>query len=268
MVVDVHQFPELLWQKGRELYRDMPWRRYTRPYYILVSELMLQQTQVARVVPKFEQFIARFPDEETLANASLADVLVSWQGLGYNRRARFLWQAAQMVVREYDGQFPHDMQGLLRLPGVGNNTAGAIMAYAYNQPSIFIETNIRTVYIHHFFADIDTVTDAEITEKLIATLDHEHPREFYWALMDYGAHLKSQGIKTNNRSKHYKRQSKLEGSVRQVRGRIVTLLTEHGSLTDEELRHLLVADERYRPALAGLVKDEIISVVNDRITIE
>ena len=268
MVVDVHQFPEFLWQKGRELYRDMPWRRDTRPYYILVSELMLQQTQVARVVPKFEQFIARFPDEETLANASLADVLTQWQGLGYNRRAKFLHTAARAVVQGYDSRFPLAEQELLSLPGVGNNTAGAIMAYAHNQPSIFIETNIRTVYIHHFFADALAVTDAQITEKLAATLDHEHPREFYWALMDYGAHLKSQGVKTNSRSKHYKKQPKLEGSVRQVRGHIITLLTEHGSLTDEELRHLLAADERYRPALAGLLKDEIISVTHDRIAIE
>ncbi len=245
----------------------MPWRQDTRPYYILVSELMLQQTQVARVVPKFERFIAQFPDETTLADASLAEVLVQWQGLGYNRRAKFLWQAAQMVVREYSGQFPRDIQGLLSLPGVGKNTAGAIMAYAHNQPSIFIETNIRTVYIHHFFQDATTVTDTEIAKKLQATLDCENPRTFYWALMDYGAYLKSQGIKTNSRSQQYKKQSKLEGSIRQVRGQIVKALAEHTQLSQRDLRRLLEADDRFDIAMQGLIRDGIICVEHDEATL-
>lgn len=254
------QFQELIWQKGRELYRSMPWREDTRGYYVLVSELMLQQTQVTRVAPKFEQFIARFPDEQALAKASLADVLALWQGLGYNRRARFLQQAAQMIVRDYAGAFPDTKQALHMLPGVGKNTAGAVLAYTFNQPALFIETNVRTVYIHHLFADRDEVTDQEILASLDATMDREHPREWYWALMDYGTHLKSQGVKTNARSKQYKKQSRLEGSVRQVRGQIIKLLTEQGNMTDVALRQLLNADARYEPALQGLVRDGLVLV--------
>ena len=191
--MEVEEFQRLLRQQGEELYRDMPWRQDTRPYYVLVSELMLQQTQVDRVIPKFEAFIKRFPSEKELAKAPLAEVLKQWQGLGYNRRAKFLHEAAKQIVEL--GEFPHDEAGLLALPGVGKNTAGAIRAYAYNQPAVFIETNVRAVYIHHFFADSDTVDDKDIRELLEETVDREYPRDFYWALMDYGTRLKKQGIK-------------------------------------------------------------------------
>ena len=254
------QFQELIWQQAKQLHRDMPWRRDTRPYYVLVSELMLQQTQVPRVVPKFEQFIGVFPSEAALAQASLAEVLKLWQGLGYNRRSKFLHEAARMIVSEYDGVFPSDEANLLRLPGVGKNTAGAIRAYAFNQPSIFVETNIRTVYIHHFFADNNAVTDKEIIHQLEATLDREHPREFYWALMDYGTFLKAQGVKTSSQSAHYKKQSKLEGSLRQMRGRIIAALSSQTEFSDEALRTAVAADARYEPALAGLVKDDLVSI--------
>lgn len=265
--MEVEQFQQFLLEKGHELYRDMPWRRDTRAYYVLVSELMLQQTQVSRVIPKFEQFIEAFPGIATLAAAPLADVLTLWQGLGYNRRAKFLLHAAQMILHELAGQFPNTLESLLALPGVGKNTAGAILAYAYNQPSIFIETNIRTVYIHHFFGDTDMVDDTEIQNLLQLTLDHEHPREFYWALMDYGTHLKSQGLKAATRSAHYKKQSPLEGSVRQVRGQIIKAITRSSPLTDAELRALIAADERYEPAFQGLVKDGIISVEHGVVAI-
>ena len=259
------EFQEVIRRHGTHLYRDMPWRRDTRPYYVLVSELMLQQTQVARVIPKFEQFIRTFPDIPALAKAPLAEVLKLWQGLGYNRRAKFLHQAARLAVDEYDGEIPSDELNLLRLPGVGKNTAGAIRAYAYNQPSIFIETNIRTVYTYHFFVDDSKVADQEIISKLEATLDRKHPREFYWALMDYGAHLKSEGVKTNHRSVGYKKQSRLEGSLRQMRGRIIAALTAGGDLTDQALRVAVQADARYEQALVGLEKDGLVVVMQDSI---
>lgn len=259
------QFQGLLWQKGRELYRDMPWRTDTRPYYILVSELMLQQTQVTRVIPKFNEFIARFPDEKALTKTSLADVLQLWQGLGYNRRAKFLHDAAAMIAHSYDGIFPNTQSELQKLPGVGKNTAGAIVAYAFNEPSLFVETNIRTVYIYHFFPDADTVSDAEIITKLEETIDREHPREFYWALMDYGAHLKSLGVKSSARSKHYIKQSPLEGSVRQVRGQIIAVLSRGRALTETELQKEVSADSRYERAYRGLVKDELIVVSEGRV---
>jgi A/G-specific adenine glycosylase len=251
-------FNEIIWQKGRELYRDMPWRSDTRPYYVLVSELMLQQTQVDRVIPKFNAFIATFPDEKSLAAASLADVLVLWQGLGYNRRAKYLHDTAKMITIEYDGIFPTTYAQLLKLSGVGPNTAGAIMTYAYNQPTVFIETNVRTVYFEHFFADQDSVTDAELRGVVEKTLDREHPREFYWALMDYGSWLKKQGAGRLKQSKHYKKQSALKGSVREIRGQIVQRLTS-GDVSLMDLQCSVTYDERFDGALAGLVRDGLVT---------
>lgn len=250
-------FQELIWQKARELYRAMPWREDTRPYYVLVSELMLQQTQVERVIPKFEAFIAAFPDEMALASTNLDEVLRLWQGLGYNRRAKYLHDAAKMIVSEFSGKFPDTYDDLVRLPGVGKNTAGAILAYSYNQPVTFIETNIRTVFLHHFFADNFAIDDKQILEKLTETIDHEHPREFYWSLMDYGSWLKRQGIKNISQSRHYKKQTPLKGSVREVRGQIVKTLSER-TMTATQLSRAVQADERFDVALAGLIRDGLV----------
>lgn len=239
----------------------MPWRQDTRPYYVLVSELMLQQTQVDRVIPKFESFIKRFPSEKELAGAPLAEVLKQWQGLGYNRRAKFLHEAAKQIVKL--GAFPADVSGLVALPGVGKNTAGAILAYAYNKPSIFIETNVRAVYIHHFFADSDDVDDKDISLLVEETLDHEHPREFYWAVMDYGVYLKKQGVRPS-RSKHYVKQSPLKGSVREVRGQIIAILSESDT-TMQQLEARYEGDERFEPALNGLVADGLVIVADNDI---
>lgn len=252
------EFQELIWQKSRELYRDMPWRQDTRPYYVLVSELMLQQTQVDRVIPKFLAFIAAFPNETSLANASLADVLKLWQGLGYNRRAKFLHESTKMIVNKFGGQFPQTKEELMTLPGVGPNTAGAILAYSFNQSTVFIETNIRSVYIHHFFEDGEKVSDAQLRELVEQTMDQEHPREFYQALMDYGSELKRQGHGRLAQSKHYKKQSKLQGSVREVRGQIIKLLST-GDLTQIAMTEELHVDERFDQALQGLQKDGLVT---------
>lgn len=245
-------------QYGEELYRNMPWREDTRAYYVLVSELMLQQTQVPRVVPKFEAFIERFPDERTLAKASLADVLRMWQGLGYNRRAKFLHEAAKMIVEEFGGVFPQNQADILRLPGVGKNTAAAIRAYVFNLPSIFVETNVRTVYIHHFFADNFAVDDKQIIELLETTIDRNNPRQFYQNLMDYGSWLKSQGVRNISQSRHYKKQSPLKGSVREVRGKIIRLLAQ-ADMSEAQLRSSCIIDERFSPALASLIRDGLVT---------
>jgi A/G-specific adenine glycosylase len=255
------EFQNVVWQKGRQLHRDMPWRDDTRPYYILVSELMLQQTQVDRVIPKFNAFIQAFPDEKALAAAPLAEVLKLWSGLGYNRRAKFLHDAAKKIVSDFGGVFPDNKPDLLTLPGVGQGTAGAIMTYAFNQPAAFIETNVRTVYFHHFFMDDASVADSQLLPIIQATIDHEHPREFYWALMDYGSWLKRSGIGRLDQSKHYKKQSPLRGSVREVRGQIVRYLTKHDA-TLATLRHDLAADERFGPALQGLLDDGLVTQTN------
>lgn len=241
-------------KKGSELWRDMPWRENTRPYYVLVSELMLQQTQVSRVMPKFNEFVTKFPDEKTLAEATLANVLKVWQGLGYNRRAKFLHESAKRIVNDFGGAFPKNENDILSLPGVGKNTAGAIMAYAFNKPSIFVETNIRTVYIHHFFKDNFAVDDTQIIELLERTIDRQNPRRFYQNLMDYGAHLKQTGIKNNARSKHYKKQSPLKGSVREMRGEIIRRLSYDDKNWCDDIKH----DPRFDEALSGLIRDGLV----------
>ena len=258
--MELREFSEFIVQKGHELYRDMPWRQDVRPYYILVSELMLQQTQVERVIPKFNEFIGAFPNEQALAAADLASVITLWQGLGYNRRARFLHNAAKQVVAS--GGFARTHAGLIALPGVGKNTAGALLAYAYNKPAIFIETNIRTVYFHHFFTNGQLVSDTQICELLEQTINREHPREFYWALMDYGSWLKKQGAGRIQQSKHYKKQPPLKGSIREMRGRIIMLLTGR-DYTETELRAIAGVDERFAPALAGLANDGLVVVAPD-----
>ncbi len=259
--MNTNEFILLLQQRGEEFYRDMPWREDTRPYYVLVSELMLQQTQVARVIPKFQEFIKRFPDETALASASLADVIKQWQGLGYNRRAKFLQMSARMIVNEYSGALPEDEADMLKLPGVGKNTAGAIRAYAFNQPSLFVETNIRTVYIHHFFNDTFDVDDKEIITLLAKTLDQKNPRRFYQNIMDYGSWLKANGVQNISSSKHYKKQAPLNGSVRQVRGQILRELV-NGDMAKVQLIERMAQDARFGKALTGLIEDGLVKDAN------
>ena len=238
----------------------MPWREDTRPYYIWLSELMLQQTQVSRVVPKFEQFIARFPDVSALSRASLAEVLEAWNGLGYNRRAKFLWQAAIVIMDRFAGVLPSTYDDLVELPGIGPNTAGAILAYAYNQPVVFVETNIRSVYLHYFFsASTDKVADGAIRDLVQQTLDMREPREWYWALMDYGTYLKTQLGSHLEKSAQYKKQSRFEGSLREVRGRIIRALLS-GPMSAEALRtHLnLSGDARFDSAVTSLQTEQLI----------
>lgn len=206
---------------------NLPWRLTTDPYHILVSELMLQQTQVTRVVPKYESFIKQYPTVKKLANASLGDVLRLWQGLGYNRRAKYLHACAQTVVTEYGGVFPRHEAALRQLPGIGPYTAAAVCAFAYNQPVELIETNVRQVMIHHFFTQKDQVTDAEILEKVRRTMPPEQARDWYAALMDYGSHLKVLYGNNTRKVKGYTRQSQFKGSDREVRGAILRALSEN-----------------------------------------
>ncbi|HSX43587.1 MAG TPA: hypothetical protein VLF59_05910 [Candidatus Saccharimonadales bacterium] len=263
------QFLETLWayfaRNGRN---DLPWRLpgpegQFDPYQIMVSELMLQQTQAVRVIPKYHEFLRTFPDVHALAAADLGDVLRVWQGLGYNRRAKFLWQAAQILdTLKY---FPKTLEELVKLPGIGKNTAGAILAYAYNLPALFVETNVRTVYIHHFFAGRTDIADKEIGEILAQTLDGGQAREFYWALMDYGTHLKATVGNANIASRHYAKQSRFHGSRRQVRGQALRLLSQR-AYTLEELS-AAISDERLAEVLAALSQEGMVRLTDGSYTL-
>lgn len=267
----IREFQQVVWayyhDNGRH---DLPWRQPEAagnfdPYKIMVSEIMLQQTQVGRVVEKYRQFLALFPTIDSLAVAELGKVLRAWSGLGYNRRAKFLHQAAQITCDSLNGKLPRTIDELTSLPGIGKNTAGAISAYSFNSPVVFIETNIRTVYIHHFFNDTDAVNDKEILNMLSISLDRENPREWYWALMDYGSYLKKSGVRSSRQSKHYTMQSKFEGSKRQIRGEVLRQLGTRGQTLDELSR--VVQDERLQQVVNDLLTEGLIQERHGRLTL-
>jgi A/G-specific adenine glycosylase len=216
-------FRKIVWAYYRKFGRhDLPWRKTRNPYRILVSEVMLQQTQVERVIPFYKKFIKQFPTAKKLAAEPLSEVLKSWQGLGYNRRAKMLRAAAQeLAARKISTVSEWET-----LPGVGPYTARAIVAFAYNQNVVFVETNIRTVVIHYFFPNRKKVSDTEIEKILANVLPKGKSRDWYSALMDYGAYLKRSGISHNARGTTYAKQSKFTGSSREARGAILRALAE------------------------------------------
>ncbi len=199
------------------------------------------------------------------AAASLREVLAAWQGLGYNRRGKYLQQIAQKVIDEQNGQLPQSPQLLETFPGIGKSTAASICAFAFNLPSVFIETNIRAVFIHSFFADHDTVHDRDIMPLIEQTLDHENPREWYYALMDYGVKLKKKLVNPARKSAHHTKQSKFEGSDRQIRGRIIKALTTHAQLPKDQLIAIVNKEkQRTERLLAQLCKEGLVALQNNK----
>ena len=234
----IREFQDKIWSFYNENARnDLLWRRTYDPYHILVSEIMLQQTQVARVVKKYQEWLQLFPTLEELTRSELREVLTLWQGLGYNRRAKYLHQTAHIITQECNGMFPKNKDRLLSLPGIGPYTAGAVRAFAWNEPEVMIETNIRSVFIYEFFNDQDEVHDNQILPLVEKTLP-TNAREWYWALMDYGAHLKSLKKVNNTRSKHYTRQSRFRGSNREQRSIILKHILDNSEATIKSLLNL------------------------------
>lgn len=263
------KFVETLWQYYNQSGRHtLPWRKTTDPYKILVSEIMLQQTQVSRVLPKYKEFLKAFPNTKKLAEASLGDVLRVWQGLGYNRRAKFLKQAAEVVVTKHKGKWPKTYEELLALPGIGSYTAAAVMSFAYNEAVVLIETNVRTVYLHHFFQDQHGVSDNDLVPIIERALDYMRPREWHWALMDYGSHLKSSHGNANVRSESYKKQSDFKTSNRYVRGAIIRELSQQ-SLTTQKLVSTLsdIEPEQIETQLKILQDEELVIRVGQKYSL-
>lgn len=262
---DTRSFAGVVWEHYRRNGRDLPWRRTSDPYRVLVSEVMLQQTQVNRVVPKYEEFLAAFPTVEALASAPVADVLAAWSGLGYNRRALLLKRAAEVIVSELGGAVPDTLEGLTALPGIGHATASQVLAFAFDIGVPFIETNVRAVYLHEFFPGAEDVPDAAILPIVAATLDHEHPREWFWALMDYGTHLKQTHPNPSRRSRHHLRQGRFEGSNRQLRGRLIAALLEAERPRSAGELAAAVGFERdaVERSLAGLQSEGFVSAEGD-----
>lgn len=259
--------------EGARLYRDLPWRRTRDPYETWLSEVMLQQTQVPRVESRWPAWLEQFPSVFSLAEAPVAEVLAAWQGMGYNRRALALKAAAEEVVRSYDGVFPQETEALVALPGIGPATAQGIRAFAFDLPGVYLETNVRTVFLHHFFPEVPSVPDRELVPLISSTcpeMTHlgsdpksvnlsgqtfaepqdaeDTPRSWYYALLDYGAHLKKTVPNPSRRSKTYARQSKFEGSRRQKRAEVVRILldaqaADKGAVSTDEVGARLDAVE-------------------------
>ena len=232
---NMDEFRARIYLRGRELYRDLPWRRTRDAYAIWVSEAMLQQTQVSRVDGRWQRWLERFPSPDALAQASSADVLEEWQGLGYNRRALALWKAAQQVSAEYGGVVPADERRLVALPGIGPATASGIRAFAHNLPGVYLETNVRTVFLHELFPGAEGVPDSALVPLVreacpagplaVAGADEPCcPRSWYYALLDYGFYLKKTVPNPSRRSRSNVRQSRFEGSHRQKRALVVRLV--------------------------------------------
>jgi A/G-specific adenine glycosylase len=252
----IRSFRETIYRHYALHGRRLPWRTTRDPYRILVSEVMLQQTQVERVVRKYREFTAAFPDFRALARAPLRKILRRWQGLGYNRRALALKRIAESVISEWEGKLPPGIEDLQTLPGIGRSTASAIAAFAFDIPVPFIETNVRTVFIHFFFRARRVVSDEEILPLVEETLDAAHPRKWYNALMDYGAMLKATYENPSRRSARYRKQTSFKGSDRQIRGMILKACIGRRSLSARELvARLRVEPERVRRNLGRLVTD-------------
>jgi A/G-specific adenine glycosylase len=283
----VRAFRELIYHFYRTNRRAFPWRRTRNPYRILVSEFMLQQTQTARVETRYGAFLRAFPRISALAKAPAREVLSLWQGLGYNRRALALRNAARMVVERHGGRLPRSPDELVKLPGVGKATAAALSAFAYGEPRVLVETNIRRVFIHYFFRDREGVRDTEIAPVAAAVLDREDPRNWYYALMDHGVYLRKHFPNANRRSAHYAAQSPFEGSSRQLRGsahyaaqspfegssrqlrgKILRALVSSGGMTRAALAKAVGSrPEKVHGAVAALVEEGFLRKKGMRFTI-
>ncbi len=250
-------FRRAVWKQYKANGRhDLPWRKTRDPYKILVSEIMLQQTQVPRVIEKYKTFLKMFPNVKTLAKAPLSAVLKEWSGLGYNRRGKYLHDAAKVIVNEYGGNVEKATRE--RLPGVGPYTKAAVRTFAFNETHMMIETNVRAAYIHYFFPNQKAVHDRDLVPLIESCAENQDPREWYWALMDYGSSMKKLHVNPTRRSASYVMQNKFVGSLREVRGAIIKILNDgaHGDLAIAN--KLSFEGHMIRQALTGLKKDGLV----------
>lgn len=263
----VRSFQRIIYAYYETHRRPFPWRETRDPYAVLVSEVMLQQTQTSRVREKYEAFLSAYPTFSSLAQARPADVLELWQGLGYNRRALALKRAAELVTEHYGGKLPSDEDTLLGLPGIGPYTAAAVRVFAFNTPTPVIDTNVRSVYIYFFFDENTKVSDEDLLPLIRETFDHDNPREWVYALMDYGVFLKSHLTNPTRNSTTYAKQSRFEGSNRQVRGRIVRILLEGSQTMAGLVAGTGTTEEVVTKALETLIHDGIVACEGDRYMI-
>ncbi|MFX1571869.1 MAG: A/G-specific adenine glycosylase [Promethearchaeota archaeon] len=265
----IQSFHKIIYSYYKNFKRDFPFREDITPYKVLISEIMLQQTQTTRVSEKFLEFIEQFPDFLALSKAPLDKVLKVWKGLGYNRRAVALKKIANIIITDYHGEVPDSIEILKSFPQIGHNTASSIVTFAFNKPTIFIETNIRNVYLYFFFPNKTHVQDKEILPIVERTIDKKSPREWYYALMDYGVMLKKTHPELNRKSAHYRVQTPFKGSNRELRGKILKSLIKTNTLhkSDFEKKFIKFDQKNVKIVLNQLEKEGFIKKEKNKITL-
>ncbi len=258
----INSFQNFIYEYFTNHKRKFPFRENITPYNVLVSEIMLQQTQTERVSEKFLKFTEKFPNFLTLSQAPLDVILREWKGLGYNRRAVALKKIAESVIRDYNGELPDSKETLESFPQIGHNTASSIITFAFNKPTAFIETNVRRVYIYFFFPKKVNIHDKEILPIVKLTVDKNNPREWYYALMDYGVMLKRTHPELNRKSAHYRKQAPFKGSSRQIRGKLLKMLIDAKTLDILEIQKRIKINDskRLEKILYQLEKEGFITI--------
>lgn len=259
---DLDAFVRKVWSEGGKHHRDLAWRYIDDAYAVLVSEIMLQQTQVSRVEKYWPRFLKTFPTLDALASADTSLVLEHWQGLGYNRRALALKRTAEECALRFEGELPRTYDELLKLPGIGPATAGGVMAFAYQKPALYLETNVRTVFLHELFPHEEGVSDKTLEPLVLETCSKENPRGWYYALLDYGAYLKSIMPNPSRRSKHHSKQSAFEGSKRQKRAELVRIVLSTPGISTAEAKRALDEFEQEK-GRSTITEDLFQSLITD-----
>jgi len=263
----IELFQKIIFDYYKNHKRNFPFREDITPYNVLISEIMLQQTQTGRVSEKFLKFTEKFPDFLSLSRAPLEEILKEWQGLGYNRRALALKKIAEIVINDYNGQLPESIEELKLFPQIGHNTASSILTFAFNKPMVFIETNIRRVYIYFFFPNRNKVNDKEIMSIVKKTVVKNNPRKWYYALMDYGVMLKKIHPELSKRSAHYRKQAPFKGSSRQIRGELLEMLIKDGTIDLLKIQKSFKDNDRKRikNILIQLQKEGFIEIKEESV---
>ena len=245
------------WWKSNK--RDLPWRHTRDPYRILISEVMLQQTQVSRVLARYAEFIEAFPTITDLAQASAAEVLRMWKGMGYNRRALYLKKTAVAITSEYKGKFPKDEALLTKLPGLGTYTARALLVFAFEQDVAMVDTNIRQIITHYFYKGLPQ-KEKIIQETADLLLPHGKSWQWHQALMDFGA----LALQSRAKSRESKKKSvPFRDSNRFYRGKIIDALRDKERKETELITDFMNRYDKPKDFLIniidGLIKDGLVS---------
>lgn len=255
-------FRQKILKFARKQGRNLPWRKTDDPYKILISEFMLQQTQVARVINYYQNWIHLFPDFCSVSRAKKAAVLKAWSGLGYNSRALRLKECCTLICKQHGGILPESLDELMKLPGIGIYTASALLAFAYNKPVPVVDINIRRVYLHEFKLPTD-ISYRAISDFAKQFIPKGKSAEWHNALMDYGAALSAQ---IKKKFPPQTKQSKFDGSARQVRGEIIRRLLKGKSVAFTTLLAGIPHPDKTE-ILQKLITENIVSVKNGRYKI-